>query len=129
MNLIPRDFFLDDVFSDFLTSKDTNHLKCDIYEKGNKYFIEMDMPGFKKEDAKIECDNGYITIKVSKNDEKIDESKNYIKKERYFNEYQRSFYVGDIDTNDIKASFKDGVVLVEVPKEEKASTRKVIEIQ
>jgi HSP20 family protein len=129
MNLIPRDFFLDDVFSDFLTSKDTNHLKCDIYEKGNKYFIEMDMPGFKKEDAKIECDNGYITIKVSKNDEKIDESKNYIKKERYFNEYQRSFYVGDIDTNDIKASFKDGVVLVEVPKEEKTSTRKVIEIQ
>ena len=129
MNLIPRDFFLDDVFSDFLTSKDTNHLKCDIYEKGNKYFIEMDMPGFKKEDAKIECDNGYITIKVSKNDEKIDESRVQKSIQKFIHEYQRSFYVGDIDTNDIKASFKDGVVLVEVPKEEKASTRKVIEIQ
>ena len=63
MKLIPRDdFFLDDVFSDFLSSKDTNSFKCDIYEKEGKYFIELDTPGCSKEDTSIECDNGYLTV-------------------------------------------------------------------
>lgn len=50
MKLVPRDesFFLDDVFGDFLSSKDTANMKCDIYEKGDKYYIEMDTPGYSK---------------------------------------------------------------------------------
>lgn len=129
MNLIPKDFFLDDVFNDFLTSRDTNRFKCDIYEKENKYFVEMDTPGFAKEDLTIECDNGYLTVKVSKNEETTDEGKNYIRKERNSNEYQRSFYVGDVDDSDIKASFKNGSLTIEVPKEKKLENKKVIEIE
>ena len=83
MNLIPRsnNFFLEDVFSDFL-SRDTNNFKCDIYEKEGKYFIEMDTPGFSRKDINIECDRGYLTVSVSKNSEMNEEEKNYIRRER-----------------------------------------------
>ena len=58
MNLIPRNFFLDDVFNDFLAVKELPTFKCDIYEKDNKYFLEADLPGFSKEDIVIEVDEG-----------------------------------------------------------------------
>lgn len=129
MNLVQKDFFLDDVFNDFLTSRDTSRFKCDIYEKENKYYIEMDTPGFSKENLNIECDNGYLTVKVSKNEETSDEGKNYIRREKTTNEYQRSFYVGDVDCDNIKASFKNGLLTLEIPKEEKLDTKKTIEIE
>lgn len=131
MKLIPRgeSFFLDDVFSDFLNSKDTNSMKCDIYEKDGKYYIEMDTPGFAKEDTTIECDNGYLTVKVSKKEENSDEGKNYIRRERNTREFTRSFYVGDVDTEAIKANFKNGCLTIEVPKEEKVETKKTIQIE
>ncbi len=130
MNLIPRgDFFLDDVFSDFLSSKDTNSFKCDIYEKDNKYFIELDTPGCSKEDTSIECDNGYLTVKVSKKEENEDEGKNYIRRERSSREFSRSFYVGDVDPETIKANFKNGCLTIEVPKQEKVETKKTIQIE
>ncbi|CCZ59990.1 heat shock protein Hsp20 [Clostridium sp. CAG:710] len=131
MKLVPRDesFFLDDVFGDFLSSKDTANMKCDIYEKGDKYYIEMDTPGYSKDDTTIECDNGYLTVKVSKKEESSDEEKNYIRRERSTREYSRSFYVGDVDPESIKASFKNGCLTVEVPKEEKKETKKLIQIE
>lgn len=130
MNLIPRsnNFFLEDVFSDFL-SRDTNNFKCDIYEKEGKYFIEMDTPGFTKEDVKIECDRGYLTVSVSKNSEMNEEEKNYIRRERSTKEISRSFYVGDVDVDFIKANFKNGSLIIEVPKEEKIDTRRIIQIE
>ena len=130
MKLIPRDdFFLEDVFSDFLSSKDTNSFKCDIYEKEGKYYIELDTPGCSKEDTSIECDNGYLTVKVSKKMENNDEGKNYIRRERSAKEYSRSFYVGDVDTDKIKANFKNGCLTIEVPKEEKIKKKKTIQIE
>ncbi len=131
MNLIPRgeSFFLDDMFNDFLNSKDTNSMKCDIYEKDNKYYIEMDTPGFTKENTTIECDNGYLTVKVSKKEENSDEGKNYIRRERSMRKLERSFYVGDADCEAIKASFKNGCLMIEVPKEEKIETKKTIQIE
>lgn len=130
MNLIPRgDFFLDDVFNNFLNSKDTNSFKCDIYEKDGKYFIEMDTPGINKEDTTIECDNGYLTVKVSAKKENSDEGKNYIRRERSMREVSRSFYVGDVDPDKIKANFKNGCLTIEVPKQEKVETKKTIQIE
>ena len=130
MNLIPRSnsFFLDDMFNDFLT-RDVNNFKCDIYEKEGKYFIEMDTPGFTKDDVVIECDRGYLTINVSKNIESKDDDKNYIRRERSSKEVSRSFYVGDIDTDAIKANFKNGILIIEVPKEEKIETKRTIQIE
>jgi HSP20 family protein len=129
MNLIPRNFFLDDIFDDFLSSRETNNLKCDIYEKDNKYYIEMDTPGFGKEDLNIECDNGYLTISISKNDEKNDEGKNYIRRERYSREYKRSFYIGNVESENIKAEFKDGLLKIEIPKRDQETNKKKIVIE
>ncbi len=126
MNLIPRNFFLDDIFEDFLPTRETNSLKCDIYEKDGKYFIEMDAHGFDKKDVKIEFDKGYLSIGISKNEEKNDETKTYIRKERYSREYKRSFYVGEVNSEDIKAEFDHGVLKISVPKEEEKEERKKI---
>jgi HSP20 family protein len=129
MNLIPKNFFLDDVFDDFLPSKETNSLKCDIYEKDGKYHIEMDAYGFDKNDVNVEYDNGYLTISVSKNEEKKDDTKNYIRRERYSREFKRSFYVGEINSKDILAKFDKGVLKVTLPKEEKQENKKIIDIE
>ncbi len=129
MNIIPRSFFLDDVFNDLLTTKETPKFRCDIYEKNNKYYIEADLPGYEKEDVVIETDEGYLTLKVSKKKESTEEDRNYIKKERYSSEYHRSFYTGDINPDEVKAEFKNGVLKIEIPKKEIVETKKVIEIQ
>jgi len=129
MNLIPRNFFLDDVFDDFFTAKDEPNLKCDIYEKNGEYHIEMDAPGIKKEDLNIDVDKGYLTITASKKEEVNDEGKTYIRKERYSREYKRSFYIGDINEDEIKATLKDGSLEIHVPKKEEVKTKKTIEIK
>ncbi len=129
MNLIPRNFFLDDVFDDFLPSKETNGLKCDIYEKDNQYHIEMDAYGFDKKDVNIEYNDNYLTISVSKNEEKSDESKNYIRKERYSREFKRSFYIGDVNSENIVAKFDDGILKITLPKEEAKETKKIINVE
>ncbi len=131
MDLIPRGFGFSDFFDSFLTdgyypTKNIN--KCDIYEKDNYYFLELEVPGLNKEDIKIESDEGYLIISASKKEEKEDKDKNYIRKERTFESIQRKFYVGNIDESKIKAEFKDGILNVSFPKEEKESTKKQITI-
>lgn len=128
MDLIPRNFYLDDFFDDFLISKGKNDMKCDIYEKDNKYFIEMDLPGFNKNDIKISVENKNLVISAEK-ELKTDDSKNYIRKERSYSKYTRSFYVGNIFEEDIEASFESGILIVIIPKEEEKETKKYIDIK
>ena len=133
MALIPR-FMLDvNIFDDFMfpVVKENNlgKMKCDIYEKEGIFYLEMDIPGFDKSDVDIQIDdNDYLTITAEKNsiNEENDE-KNYIRKERTYGKYQRSFYVGNIDKNGIEASFENGILKVVMPKkeEEKLSTQKI----
>ena len=129
MNLMPRSFYLDDMFDDMPMKNSA--MKCDIYEKKGNYHIEMDMPGFAKEDIKLETTDGYVTIKASKKEvlEEGGENKNYLRRERSFGEYERSFYLGDFDADRIDASFKDGVLEVIVPKKEANDNKKTIEIK
>ena len=132
MNLIPRGFFFDDDFDNlFLSSanRKRSDMKCDIYEKDDIYHIEMDIPGFKKEDVKIEVDDDRLTITASKSAESNEEEKNYIRKERSYGEYQRSFVLGDVDSNLIDATFEKGMLLITLPKKEAINTKKVIEIK
>lgn len=128
MNLVPRKFFLDDFFDDF-EPKTYSNMKCDIYEKENNYFIEMDIPGFDKKDINIDFDNGYLTITASKENSVDEEEKNYIRKERSYGKYQRQFYMGDIDEEQITAEFNNGILKVVAPKKEEISTKKKIEIE
>ena len=82
--------------------------------------IEMELPGYAKEDIKADLKDGYLTITASRNEtkEEKDAKGNCIRKERYTGSCNRSFYVGDnVTQDDIKATFKDGVLSLQVPKE------------
>ena len=103
-------------------------MKCDIYEKDGDYHIEIDIPGFDKKDIKVECDNGYLTVTAKKDEEAEDKTKNYIRRERSYGKYQRSFYIGDMDSNEIRAKFKHGMLKIIVPKVETKETKRHIEI-
>ena len=131
MDLIPRKFYLDDIFDDFLTTKKEQTMKCDIYEKDGNYHIEMDVPGFSKKDISVEAKDGYLTVSASKNSEnnEEDENKNYIRRERVYGKYERSFYLGDLDQDKIDATFDNGCLKITVPKKAEVDNRKVIEIK
>ena len=102
-----------------------NLMKTDIQEHEDGYTLEMDLPGFKKEEIQIELNNGYMTISAAKGldeDEKDKKSGKYIRRERYTGSCQRSFYVGeDVTEEDIKAEFKHGILKLFVPKKEAKS--------
>ena len=99
-----------------------NLMKTDIQEHDDGYTLEMDLPGFKKEEIQIELNNGYMTISAAKGldeDEKDKKSGKYIRRERYTGSCQRSFYVGeDVTEEDIKAEFKHGILKLFIPKQE-----------
>ena len=131
MDLIPRKFYLDDIFDDFLTKKKEDVMKCDIYEKDSEYHIEMDVPGFSKENITIETNDGYLTISAVKDNEEKEEdsNKNYIRRERSYGKYERSFYLGDLDQDNIEAEFSNGVLKIKVPKKQVENNKKIIEIK
>ena len=128
MEIIPRKFYLDDIFDNFVTTN-RNDMKCDIYEKEGNYHIEMDIPGYNKNDISIEIKDGYLTVTAEKKEEENIEEKNYIKRERVYGKYQRSFYLGDLDTDNVDASFNDGTLKIVVPKKEVVENKRIIEIK
>ena len=89
------------------------------------------MPGFKKEDIKIECNKGNLKITAEKHSEKEDNNKKkYLHRERKFYEKcERSFYLGEVEEDKISAEFKDGTLVITVPKEENHNSKKLIEIK
>lgn len=124
--MLPSRLFSYNFLDDMEPKKIDKMMKCDIYEEDGMYHIEMDAPGFKKEDIKIEFDKGDLKIVLSHKEEKKEEKK-YVRKERTsYSRCERSFYLGEIDENKIKAEFKDGILKISVPKEEKMETSKKI---
>lgn len=113
----------DSMFKDFFGDEiSMKNLKVDIKEKENEYILEADFPGMKKEDINIEYNQGYLSISGEKKTEKEETEKkeNYIRKERNYSKVSRSFYVGDINKDEIKAKFENGVLEITIPKEQKA---------
>lgn len=118
--MLPSKLFFDNFFDDFDASKKLDKMmKCDIYEKDGNYNIEMDLPGFKKDNINLDYKDGYLKVSAMNETEENDDKK-YIRRERSISRCERDFYVGDIDESLIKASFKDGILTITVPKEEKA---------
>lgn len=137
MMLVPRKNFdiFDDLFNDpFFTSHENKVMKTDIKEHDDRYEILVDLPGFNKEDIKMNIEDGYLVINAKTSNEEDNTNKNgkYVRKERYYGECSRSFYIGDnITEEDIKANYKNGTLNVEIPKKEeveKIKDKKYIEI-
>ena len=125
----------DEVFADpFFGEKENKIMKTDLKEKDGKYMLEIDVPGYDKEDIKIELNEGYLTVSAEKNEEKEDKDKHakYLKRERFTGMCSRSYYVGEgLKEEDIKASFKNGILSIEFPKEveKKVEEKKYIPIE
>ena len=138
MMMIPRkrnDFDLfDEMFGmdPFFERRDAKLMKTDIKEKGDKYIIDIDLPGYDKENIDLEIEDGYLKVsaKVDKNIDESDEEEKYIHQERFYGECSRSFYIGkNIKEEDIKASFKKGILTLTIPKEEQKKLEEKKQIQ
>lgn len=130
--MLPSKMFFDHFFDDLDSTKGFDKMmKCDIYEKEGNYIIEMDVPGFKKEDINMELDDGYLKISAEKTDSDEDSDKKYVRRERHcYSKCERQFYVGNVSEENIKAKFNNGILEVSVPKkEEKKETKKTIMIE
>ena len=131
--LVPRnnsfDLFDDFFDHDFMPpKKERNLMKTDIKETKNAYLLDIDLPGFNKENINISLEKGYLNIaaKVEKENNTSHEE-NYIHRERFCGSCSRSFYVGeDIREDDIKAEFKNGILMIEVPKKNEEDKKKEI---
>ena len=134
MMLVPRrknwDLF-DDFFEDFPVVE-SKCMKTDIKEHENNYELIVDLPGFSKDNINISIENGYLEISAKTTSDKEENEKGkYLRRERFEGEYKRSFYIGDnITEEEIKASFKNGILKINVPKvkENPKANKKYIEI-
>ena len=96
-----------------------NMMKTDVRELDNTYELDMDLPGFKKDEITVDLKNGYLTVQAAKGLDKDqqDQAGNYIRRERYAGVCSRSFYVGDtLRPEDIGAKYEDGILKLSVPK-------------
>ncbi|OUO30541.1 heat-shock protein Hsp20 [Lachnoclostridium sp. An298] len=118
-----------------LYGKNSNRvMKTDIREHDTGYELDIDLPGFKKDEISVELENGYLSISAAKGLDKDEQDKQgkYIRRERYAGAMQRSFYVGDhITQEDIKARFEDGILRLSIPKKDAKAveTKKTITIE
>ena len=138
------DFMNDFAFPDFTDNANIekalygkhakNLMKTDVKDTENGYEVDIDLPGFKKDEIGIELENGYLTVSAAKGLDKDEEDKKgkYIRKERYAGAMQRSFYVGEnLTQEDIKAKYENGILRLSVPKKEAkpVETKKTIAIE
>ena len=96
-----------------------NMMKTDVRETDGTYEVDIDLPGFKKEDISVSFENGYLTVSTNKTLDRDDKDKDgkYIRQERYAGSMSRSFFIGkNIPKEDIKAKYEDGVLRLSVPK-------------
>ena len=90
--------------------------RTDVSDDGDSYKLEAELPGFKKEDISIDIDNECLTISAERSFDKKDDKNNYVKRERYYGSYSRSFDVSNIDIDKIEASYTDGILTLILPK-------------
>lgn len=108
----------DDFEKNFWNSNELAEFKTDIKDNGNEYVMEADLPGFKKENIKIDIDNDTLTITAERKNENSekDDKGNYIRMERSYGSFSRSFDVSGINTEEISAAYNDGVLTLNMPK-------------
>lgn len=121
-----NDFFRDPFFSRL--SSMASPIRADVKENDHEYIIEAEMPGVRKEDISIEISDDVLTLGVDTRREVNEESEGYIYRERSTGSYKRSFHIENIKNDAVKASYKDGILTIVLPKDEKAKGAKRIQI-
>ena len=122
--MLPSRLFFDDSFF-----KGEEIVKCDVFEKDGKIFVEMEAPGYTKDDISLSIDKGELSVTFEKENEK-EENKKYLHRERKsYSKVTRTFYLGDVSEDKIDASFKNGVLVVSAPKKKEIETKKTISIK
>ena len=98
-----------------------NMMKTDVRETEDTYEVDIDLPGFKKDEISVDLKDGYLTISAAKGLDKDEKDKKgkYIRQERYAGACSRSCYVGDVESKDVSAKYEDGILKISVPKESK----------
>ena len=121
--------YFDNFEKNFLgnASKSVGTFKTDILDKGDKYLLQAELPGFKKKDIYIDLDGNYLTIQASHTKESENNSDKVVRKERQYSSFSRSFNVSGIKTDEITAKYNDGILELELPKfeEEKPKTKQI----
>lgn len=116
-------FFNEDFFAPFTPfAAGGNSLRVDLKETDNAYLIEADLPGIAKDDISLQYANNYLTISAKRQENEEKQAENYLRRERRYGEFQRSFYIGNVQEDKIAAAFKDGVLTVTLPKQEKGTS-------
>lgn len=104
-------------FDDFFKSNDLAEFKTDIIDEGDHYTLEADLPGFEKKDIDLDLTNDILTIRAERHSKVEDKEKGQVVRlERSYGSYVRQFNVSEIDTENIKAKYADGVLTLELPK-------------
>ncbi|MBO8433866.1 MAG: Hsp20/alpha crystallin family protein [Tyzzerella sp.] len=108
-----------------------NMMKTDVRETDDTYEVDIDLPGFKKDQIDIRIENGYMTVSTAKGLDKDEKDKDgkYIRRERYAGSMSRTFYVGDIKAEDVKAKYEDGILKVTMPKKDQKAIDKSNSVQ
>lgn len=127
------DEMFDNAFKNFWGSNELatfDVFKTDVIDQGDSYLLQAELPGFDKSDINIDLKDGLLTISAAHKEDKKEEDKNkYIRRERYYSSYSRSFRVNDIDAGDIDASYNNGILEVKFPKKELAAKEDVKKIE
>lgn len=107
-----------------------NLMKTDVRETDTTYEVDIDLPGFKKDEIDVDLKDGYLTISAAKGLDKDEKDKKgkFIRQERYAGALRRSFYVGDIESKDVSAKYEDGILKISLPKEAKKQLPKTTTI-
>ncbi|MGD9560420.1 MAG: Hsp20/alpha crystallin family protein [Oscillospiraceae bacterium] len=122
--------YMDDIERSFFGNiSGTDQFRCDISEKDGIYLLEAELPGFDKKDIHVDVDDDVITISASHNEEseKKDKDGNYIRRERRYGSFSRSFNAEGVDVDKVKAHYKNGVLSLSMPKAKETvpETRKI----
>lgn len=101
-------------------------IRVDVKEDKNNYKLEAELPGVNKEDIKLELRDDVMTLSVEKSEEIKEEKENYLRQERKYGNFARSFYIDDVNADKIKAKFKDGILYIKLPKKEPGKSQENI---
>ncbi|WMJ80096.1 heat shock protein Hsp18 [Clostridium sp. MB40-C1] len=115
------DFFNDSIFPSALAN---NEFNVDVKETETSYIVDADLPGVKKEAIEIDYENNYLSIRAKRDDIVEEKQDNYVRRERRYGQFSRSFYIDNVEEDKIEATFNDGVLKLTLPKKEKGKPNK-----